>query len=184
MLLAFLGFTAASGGACGGKRDGRPEPGRTAAEVRAPGEVKPGPKVAVPPPPIEPPSDAECERAIANMKGFMPDDVPGDADDKSQCLGMPRPVVLCLQKARSVDDVDACVDRYAAQQGAAPAETRASEGECREAMANVRKLVPDMSADPAQLVKDCVAMAGAAEVRCLRDAKSKEDLDKCESLAD
>jgi hypothetical protein len=143
------------------------------------------PGIALPPPPIAAPTEGECDQALANMKDFMPDEVPGDEADKRHCLGMPRPVVLCLQTARSVDAVDRCVDSYAAHQGA-PNEGHATAGEaaCREAMDNVRRLVPDMKGDPAQLVKDCMSMASASEAQCLRAAKSKEELDKCDAVVD
>lgn len=176
--------------ACGSKQDGGAgDAKRTVAEVKPQPPPGGGPKIVVPPPPIEPPTDAECDQAIGNMKTFMGDDVPGDAEDKSQCMGLPRPVVRCLQTARSEADVDKCVDSYAAAHAGTPPapvppEQRATEADCRAAMANVKRLVPDMTGDPAQLVKDCAAMASAVEVTCLRDAKSKDDLDRCEGLGD
>jgi hypothetical protein len=158
--------------ACGGKRDDQPATAGKPAE--APADA-PAAAAAV----IEAPSDAECDQAIANMKVFMSEEVPGTPEDKANCLRMPRPVVVCLQTAKSVVEADGCRDRYAAAQPAG-IETRPSEDDCRAAMANVQKLVPEMSGDPAQLVKDCVAMSDPAEVKCIREAKSKEELEKCD----
>lgn len=164
-----------------GTKDAKPETDPTVAKPVAP-------------PPVDPasvPTAAECDEAVRRMKTIVPDGVVGDDLDKSDCLAMPREVVRCLMTVSSEPEADHCVAAYEKSRpkvagtqppnvGPPPDEARANETDCRAAVANVRKIIPDMTGVDDEMIRDCTATATADEVRCLLAAKTTEDLDACD----
>jgi hypothetical protein len=121
----------------------------------------------------------ECAAATANMSKVMPDEVSGDAADLADCMKLPRPVVRCLIGVRSKTEADACVKGYAEP------EVRATEAECKQAIAHVRGVLgkPLSDSDDA-LVAQCVRTATAADIKCLQATTSAADLKQCGFEAD
>jgi hypothetical protein len=123
------------------------------------------------------PARAECEAAVSNMQKLAPALVPGDKEDVDECMKLPRPLVLCVQKARSSEEADACVDRAAA----APA-PRASEASCKQMAAHYVSLLPAKERDEsseASMLAACKGRLTPGEVECVLAARTRADAEAC-----
>jgi hypothetical protein len=152
------------------------------------------------PKPIAPgdaPTEADCTEALARMRTIIPEGVYGDAMDRADCMAMPRSVVVCLHGVTSENEADACVASYeAARRAAGPPppvveettavgpppdeQPRIPEADCRAAVTNARRLVPDNPGNDEEMIRDCTQQAVHEEVRCVAKAKTREELEACE----
>ena len=125
------------------------------------------------------PTRAECEAAVANMQQLAPELVPGDADDVTECLKLPRALVLCVQTAKSNADADACVERAA---GDTPRPPRVTAETCRQVAAHYARLVPASARDEtteASMLAACTRQLTPEDAKCVLAARTRADADAC-----
>jgi hypothetical protein len=183
------GEARAGTGRAAGAADGAP--GATRAGMTADGTAAPG-GPAAPTPSI----GAECDKALAHMKKVAPDLVEGDEVDRNECMKFPVEIVICLQGIKDADGAESCVADYEAKhprqpatgaraatpQAATPPEERATEDECRKAVANLMKVMPPdpkRTESEAELVKDCMETLPRAAAVCLGGAKDEAQAGAC-----
>jgi hypothetical protein len=176
------------GVACGGKKTEKAAAGGDGGGGGGSGAGA-GPAAGGPPAVV---SADDCDEALANLKAILPaGTVTGDDEDKKDCLGYPKEIVLCWQKAKTEPEAEECVAKGTAgmkiseeEAEAVAPEPRATTEDCRKAVEQVRALNPGIEGSVDDMVRDCTSSATPDEAKCLMAAKTQVDLDKCEPDVD
>ena len=130
------------------------------------------------------PTAEECRAAIANLNRLQ---AGAAADtDLDECLHMPRAAVLCLGRAKSEAEVEACAEAHSGARfgkgGSGRAEPIGGEvdaEDCKAAAVAAKKLRPEIQQTVEDLVDECVRSAVKGDVTCLRAARTAAEAKKC-----
>jgi hypothetical protein len=131
------------------------------------------------------PTTVDCQAAVARMRTLSAAAVASDqAADVADCLQMPRPIVLCLAGAASMDAAEQCVGAARSGPEAVPPEPRASPADCARLGKHYHGLLgaPGDEKAEASMLAACRAELTQSDVECVLAARSRDDAEACLSL--
>jgi hypothetical protein len=130
------------------------------------------------------PSREQCQTVVAHLGQVMPHDMNKEdpEQDVCDCLGMPRQLIDCFGTAASSGDINTCIDTFAPEASGGAKQEHASQADCEAAIANLKTLAPDeMAGHEAEMIKQCVEAATPAQAACVKNAKSRDEVEACEA---